>query len=555
MVPVVALCVIALQGSWGEWARLMSGAVPAMLHDTVILLAGVFALVCVVGAGTAWLVTAYDFPGRRLFSWALILPLAIPTYIAAFVYADVLHPVATFQSALRAILGFSSPREFSLPEVRSLGGCILLFGFVLFPYVYIAARAVFLVQSASMAEVSRSLGVSRSETLRRVILPLARPAIVAGALLALLEALNDIGAADTFGVRTVSVSIYSTWINSSSLPGAAQLAITVLAVIGFIVGLERYARRSKRFCGCTNRSRPANRMALKGWRASAALAAVSAPVAIGFVIPAGYLVVESVKRLRFKGLSADIINQAFTTAALATAATLLVLALGAALAYAMRLTRSGNIRGVLRTGGLGYAIPGTVVAIGLLTPIAFADNALASVVEALSGMSPGLLISGSGLGLIYAYAVRFLTVSCSNVEAGYSHVSPSLDAASRVLGRSASGTFFQVHLTLLRPAMAGAAILVFVDCMKELSATLLLRPLNIETLATHVYGEAARGTYEDGAVAALLIVAISLIPVVLLARVGNRLAKPLEATPAPSHTQVLEPVLAPQPLPSGLVPA
>ncbi|MFN3891788.1 MAG: ABC transporter permease [Beijerinckiaceae bacterium] len=520
--PVVSLAVIASQGSGDLWPHIFAFVLPQALKETAILLLGVGVVVVTLGTTLAWIMTAYDFPGRRAFDWALLLPLAMPTYIVAFAYLDLLHPIGPIQTALRALFGIQDVRGLWFPEVRSMGGCIVLLGFVLYPYVYLSTRAMFLMQAGSLLEASRTLGASRSRMFFRVALPLARPAIAVGASLALMEALNDIGASEFLGVRTLSVSIYSTWINRSNLPGAAQIALAMLAIVVSLILFERWARRRQRYVSMAQRTRRAAPIPLTGWRAFGVIAFLCLPILIGFILPALHIGNEAWKRIAFAGVSPEIWREIVNTISISAVATFVAISLGFLVASSARLSHAPVAGAFLRASSLGYAVPGTVLAIGLMTPIFTLDNMLADGLEKVFNISAGLLISGSGAALVYAYAVRFLAISAGGVESGLSKLSPSLDAAARALGETAGGAMRRVHLPLLRPALGAAALLVFVDCMKELPATLLLRPLNFETLATHLYGEAARGTYEDGSVAAMCIILVGLIPVIMLARLGRR---------------------------------
>lgn len=520
--PVVALALIAAQGSGDLWPHILRHVFPYALRDTLTLLLGVGIVATTIGAGLAWLLTAYEFPGRRIFEWALLLPLAVPTYIVAYVYLDLLHPTGPIQGAIRGILGITNPRDLWFPEVRTMGGCILLLSFVLYPYVYLSTRAMFLMQAGSILEVARTLGATRRRVFFRVALPLARPAIAVGASLALMETLNDIGASEFLGIQTMSVSIYATWVNRSNLPGAAQIALAMLTIVVSLILIERWARRRQRYVSLAQRTRRATPRRLSGAPAAFAILIALTPVAFGFLLPAAYLVVEAWKRFLNAGISAEIWHAILNTMSMAIIATIVAITIGFAVAYAARLLRSQTTAALLRIASLGYAVPGTVLAIGLLTPLAALDNALAGVIESVLNVSPGLIITGTGAALIYAYVVRFLAISAGGVEAGLAKLPLSLDYAARTLGETAGGTIRRIHLPLLRPAIGAAALLVFVDCMKELPATLLLRPLNFETLATHLYGEAARGVYEDGSIAALAIVLFGLVPVILLARLSRR---------------------------------
>jgi iron(III) transport system permease protein len=519
--PLVSLAVAAAQGSPDLWRHLVAYVLPGALRDTLLLLAGVGLLAGAIGTGAAWLVSAYDFPGRRIMDWALLLPLAVPTYIVAYAYLDVLHPVGPVQTALRAVLGIDSPRDFRLPDVRSMAGCILVLGFVLYPYVYLTTRAMFQMQAVNLIDTARTLGAGRGAVFFRVALPLARPAVAIGLSLALMEALNDIGASEFLGVRTLTVSIYATWSTRSDLPGAAQIALAMLALVMGLVLLERRARQERRYANDARHPRPLVPHRLRGPAGVLALCVTSIPIAIGFVVPAAYLVQAALARLQFAGLSEAVVQETVNTVVVSLVATAITLVCGVIVVYAVRVGRGRFAIGAARLASIGYAVPGTVLAIGLLPVVIGFDALTDTVATALFGVSTGLLVLGSGAALVYAYTVRFLAVGAGGVEAGLSRVSLSLDDAARTLGEGARGRLRRIHLPLARPALAAAAMLVFVDCMKELPATLLLRPVGFETLSTHLYGEAVRGTYEDAAVAALLIVAAGLIPVLVLARVAR----------------------------------
>ena len=521
LLPLVALAVEALRGDASLWPHLLRHVLPPTLVDTALLLLGVGMMVIVIGTGCAWLVSAYDFRGRAWLDGALLLPLAVPTYIVAYTYMDLMHPIGPVPTALRALLGIDDPRGLSLPAVRSLGGCVLVLGLVLYPYVYLTTRAMFLMQSASLIEAARTLGATPRSMFLRVALPLARPAVAVGASLALMETINDIGASEFLGVRTLTISIYSTWANRADLAGAAQIALAMLAIVAALLWLERAGRRRQRYSTGAQRARPMTPQRLRGWRAAGAFVLCAVPVLLGFGAPLAYLVDQSIERIRFAGLPPALLEATLNTVTMAAIATAVILVLGVVVAYAVRVAPGALSRGLERSASLGYAVPGTVLAIGLLIPVGLVDGWLADRLESVLGISAGLVLLGSGAALIYAYSARFLAVSVGGLESGFARIAPSLDHAARTLGQSRIGVLRRVHLPLIRPALAAAALLVFVDCMKELPATLLLRPLGFETLATTLYGEAARGTYEDGAIAALIIVLVGLIPVVLLARIGR----------------------------------
>lgn len=520
--PVAGLIWFAAQGSGGLWPHLIEFVIPTATRTTTVLLAGVGVVVTIIGVGAAWLISAFRFPGRRILEWALLLPLAVPTYVIAFAYLDVMHPVGPVQTFIRDLFGIANPQDLWFPEIRSMGGCIALLGLVLFPYVYLPVRALFVMQSASILEASRTLGAGPFTVFRRVALPLAQPALAIGLTLALLETLNDIGAAEFLGIRTMTVSIYTTWLTRNSIEGAAQIALVMLLIVLSLLVLERWARRKQRYVGSGHRTLPPAPQKLTGWRAALAVLACSLPVFFGFGVPALYLVYSAVTRIIEFGWPSELGSWIGNTILLAAIATVVTVALGVFLAYAARVLkrRTGNV--TMRLATIGYALPGTVLAVGLLVPIATIDNWIADASEQLFGISVGLVLLGSGAALIFAYVLRFLPIAVGYAESGLAKVSPSLDMAARSLGAGAAETAFRVHLPILRPALAAGALIVFVDCMKELPATLLLRPFGVETLSTQLFAEASRGTYEVGAVSALAIVLVGLIPVILLAKATER---------------------------------
>jgi len=524
--PVIALAYAALGGteSLAHWLHLARFVLPDAALNTLALLAGVGVVVTLLGTGSAWLVTAFDFPSKRVLSWALLLPLAVPTYIVAFAYLDLLHPIGPIQTALRAVLGYDSPRQFRLPDLRALPGAIFVLGVVLYPYVYLSTRMMFMTQAANLLEAARTLGHGRFGVFFRVMLPLARPAVAVGVSLALLETLNDIGASEFLGVQTLTVSVYTTWVTRSDLAGAAQIALSMLIIVVALILFERHGRRRQRYAN-TQRMRPMQPRRLRGAAAFGAIVLGWIPVVLGFVAPAVYLMVETGKRLHLVGgVSAQLLASTRNTLTLALVATVVTLIAGLIVAWAGRQLRESARaqpgRLMARVASLGYALPGTVLAIGLLAPLTLFDRALAATFS-----TTGLFLMGSSLALVIAYTMRFLAISTGAIEAGLARIPASLEQASRLLGEPPGRTLWRVHLPLLRPALATGALLVFVDAMKELPATLLLRPMNFDTLATWLYAEAARGTYEEGAVAALIIVLAGLLPVVLLARTQLKIGR------------------------------
>lgn len=516
--PLVTLAIIAIRGDADIWRHLWTYVVPNAALDTAGLLAGVALLTALAGIGAAWLVTAHDFPGRNHLCWLLPLPLAFPTYIVAYVYVDIFDAAGPVQTAFRALFGYRTASEYWFPSIRSLPGAILVMSLVLYPYVYLAARAMFLTQSASLIEVARTLGASRWMLIRHVALPLARPALAVGLSLALLEALNDIGASEYLGVQTLTLSIFTTWINRSSLPGAAQIACVMLIIVIALMALERHGRRHRRFMVSLRRQRTVPRIPLSGRSAVVALVYCLIPVLLGFVVPFAFLSWQVIQRSLLTGFDPDLIRYTLTTVSLAATATAIAIVLGLAAAIAARMARDKFAGSCLTVAGLGYAIPGTVLALGLLTPLVGIDNFLNAVSRLFGGPNLGLIIAGSSAALIIAYVIRFLAIATGSAQAGLARVAPAMDDVARTLGTRPAGVAWRILMPLTRPALGGAALLVFVDCLKELPATLLLRPLNVETLSTYIYQYATRGSFEEGALAALLIVAVGILPVIHLTR-------------------------------------
>jgi iron(III) transport system permease protein len=515
LLPVIAIAVLALGSSGDTWPHLIANVLPGAVRRTLILIAGVGILTLLAGTGTAWLVTMYRFPGSRYFAWLLLLPLAVPTYIIAFCYLELFDYSGSVQTGLRATFGWESAQDYWFPDIRSLSGAIFVMGAVLYPYVYITARASFLAQSICVLEVSRTLGRSASATFWQVALPLARPALAAGVALALMETLNDIGAVEFFGVKTLTVAVYDTWLDRSSLAGAAQIACIMLLFVFTVLLIERALRSHRQFHHTTGKYRHLPEERLRGIPALLAASACAVPILFGFLLPAGVLVADAVSHVS-DGLGRDYWQAAFNSVALAAAAAFLAVVFAAVLAYARRQTRSKLIHGLNASASLSYAVPGTVLAIGLLIPLAGFDNRVDAVMRSVFGVSTGLVLSGTAFAIVLAYTIRFLAASLGAVEAGLSKISRNVDAASRTLGASIGETLWSVHLPMLRPALGAAALLVFVDSMKELPATLLLRPFNFDTLATHVFTLASLYRYEEAGLAALTIVAVSLAPVLLL---------------------------------------
>ena len=519
--PLISLARIAAIGDAEIWAHLAAYVLPVALTQTALLLAGVAVIATIAGAGTAWLVTTFQFPGRDSLLWLLPLPLAIPTYIAAYVYVDIFDAAGPVQSLLREIFGWRTGADYWFPPVRSLGGAVLIIGFVLYPYVYLAARAMFQTQCAVFADAARSLGAKPLTLARHITLPLARPALAVGLALAMLETLNDIGASEYLGVQTLTLSVFTTWLNRGSLPGAAQIAVIMLIAVTCLIALERYGRRRQNYIGAVQDAAVASRITLPGRAGWLAAGLCFVPVILGFLIPAGFLLREVIARGLLTGFDPVLIRHAVTTVMLAGIATAVVLLLGIAATLPLRLKHHPAIFACVNFATLGYAVPGTVLALGLLSPLVAIDEAINWVASSFGTTGVGLVVAGSGAALVIAYAVRFLAIAIGFMQAGLARISGEFDDVARLLGAGPLTLVRSVHLPMVRPALWGAALLVFVDCLKELPATLLLRPLNVETLSTYIYQFAVRGNFEEGALAALLIVAAGILPVIRIVRYAD----------------------------------
>ena len=515
--PVLTIILLALTPTENVWPHLIGTVLPGYVLRTLLLMAGVGLITFVTGTAVAWLVTMCRFPLQPLFLWASLLPLAMPGYIVAYAYVDFLSYAGPLQTWLRGLFGWTRPADYWFPEIRSLGGAVFVLSMVLYPYVFLTARASFIRQPATQLEVARALGRTPWGAFRAVALPLARPGIAVGVSLALMECLNDIGAAGFFGVRTLTLGVYTTWLSQGNLGGAAQISAVMLLFIFLLVWFERTARRKQSFVLPAQRPRQPDRIRLNGWQRALAVVVCALPIVIGFVVPALILISFAASRLE-DALSVAYLRAVYHSLLLASLAAAAAVALGLVLGYANRAMRKGFTRKVIRLASLGYAIPGTVLGIGVLIPLAGFDNALDSFLRAYFGISTGLLLSGSIAAIIFAYVVRFLAVSFGAIETGLQKVTPNVAAAARTLGRGPISAFFEVHLPLLRPALVSAALLVFVDCMKELPATLILRPFDFETLATSVFLLASLDQLEESALPALTIVAVGLLPVILLSR-------------------------------------
>lgn len=514
--PVFAVAAQLFVGGTGDtWSHLVSTVLADFVVNSLWLCLGVGTAVASMGTGAAWLVALHDFPGRRQFEWALLLPMAMPAYVLAYTYTDFLQYVGPVQTWLRESFGWRHG-DYWFPDVRSLPGAIVLFGCVLYPYVYLLARTAFIERSGSMVESAQMLGLTPTRAFFRISLPLARPAIAAGMALALMETLADYGTVAYFSVPTFTTGIYRAWFSLGDPAAAAQLSACLLGFVVLLLTLEQASRGDARYDGGrATRGRP-SRVSLRGWHGWLASLACLVPVTLGFALPTGLLL-----RMAFSeevsGFGERFMMLARNSLLLAALAALIATGLALLVAYGAR-HGPGLARMAKRLSGLGYAVPGSVIAVGVLIPVTRLDHGLAAVWQQLTGVHPGLLLTGGIAALLYAYVARFLSIALQTLDSGLARITPSMDDAARSLGCGTGQTLKRVHFPLLRGSLLTAALLVFVDVMKELPATLVMRPFNFDTLATQTYTLASDERLAEASTAALAIVAVGLIPIILLAR-------------------------------------
>lgn len=513
-IPVITILASVGDDSDGVWQHLLDNLLWEYVSQSLLLMFGVGISVLVLGIIPAWMVTMTRFPGSRILEWALVLPLAIPAYIIAYTYTGMLDVTGPVQVAIRDWTGLRFG-DYWFPEIRSTGGAIAMLSLVLYPYVYLLARMAFLEQSVCVLEVSRTLGAGPFKAFYRVALPLARPAIIAGLALVLMETLADYGTVQYFGLSTFTTGIFRTWFGMGSSTAAAQLSAVLMIFILVLVLTEQWSRNRAQYFHTSTKYSRLSQVQLKGWHKHLALLACLLPVLAGFLIPFVQLSIWAVQtwdvidRSQFLGLF-------YNSVRLAAIAAFIALVIGLTVSYSKRLRPTLLMRGVFRVLGLGYAIPGTVIAVGVLIPFAWFDNSLDGWLRDRFDFSSGLLLSGTLVAVVFAYVVRFLPVAMNTVEAGLSKVKPSMDDASRSMGLGSGKILRRIHIPMIRGSLLTATLLVFVDVLKELPATLILRPFNFNTLAIRTYELANQERLAEAASSALLIVLAGIIPVIIL---------------------------------------
>ncbi len=517
LAPLLAVVWIAFHPTENIWPHLMATVLPRYLGTTLILMAGVGGLTAAMGTGAAWLVTMYRFPGQGWLKHALLFPLALPAYVGAYALVDFLDYSGPLQTAMRLAFGWHDARDYWFPEIRSTWAAVLVLSSALYPYVYLLTRQALREQSGGIYEVARALGTGGWGLFWRLGLPLARPAIAAGVALALMETVADFGTVTHFGVQTLTTGVFSTWLNGGNAGGAAQIAGVIMTLILLLVAIERIGRRNARFHRPARHARPVEAQKIRGWRGWIATGLCLLPFAMGFALPVAVMSGHALARPEV-WLAPGLAKAAANTLLVGGSAALVTVGAALFLVYGIRLAGRGVARMILPVTTLGYAAPGAVLAVGLLVPLAALDHRLADAVLAVTGHDPGLLLTGTATAIVLAYLVRFFGIAQGAVDAAFGRISPSLPMAARSLGQSAGGTLRKLYLPLMRGSVASALLVVFVDCVKELPATLLLRPFNFNTLSTRVYELASLERLGEAAPAALVVTALGLAAVALLAR-------------------------------------
>lgn len=520
LLPIASVIWIAFHPVENIWPHLMATTLPRYLFNTLLLMVSVGVLTAMIGTGAAWLVVMYRFPLHGLLQWALLLPLAIPAYIGAYALVDFLEYAGPVQTGLRGLFGWSNSRDYMFPEIRSRASAVIVLSAALYPYVYLLARSAFREQSVGVLEVSRALGCGPWRSFFRVGLPLARPAIAAGVAIVMMETANDFGTVEFFSVQTLTTGIFTVWLEASNAGGAAQIAMVILGVVLLLVAMEKVSRRKIRFFRTTNRQAPIEPRRLYGIKAALTIILCIVPFGIGFLLPAlviGSHALDNAEYWQDRALYAALWNTVWV-GGIAAFATVLG---GVFLVYGMRLSGRRLPARVLPATTIGYAAPGAVLGIGLLLPLAALDHRIADLIENVTGYDPGLMLTGSAFAIILAYFVRFFAIAQGAADSAMDRISPSLPMAARSLGESSAGTLKRVHFPLIKGSIATALLLVFVDCVKELPATLLLRPFNFNTLATQVYDQASLENLGEASPAAIIVMGVGFLAVLLLARTSR----------------------------------
>jgi iron(III) transport system permease protein len=518
--PILSVIWTALWPEENIWPHLVATTLPRYLSNSLILMASVGAITAATGTGAAWLITRYHFPGSRWLEYLLLLPLAIPAYIGAYALVDFLEYAGPVQTGLRSLFGWSSARDYWFPDIRTKTGAIIVLSASLYPYVYLLSRAAFREQSGGAEEVAMSLGKGPFARFWRIGLPMARPAIAAAVAIVMMETVNDFGTVDYFAVQTLTTGIFSVWLQSYNAGGAAQIACVILGLVVALVLLEKSSRRRLKFYALSSRHRPVVRVPLPGWRGRVAMLLCAFPFVLGFVLPCAVILSHAWSQSGAwsdPGLLRALVHT-ITVCGIAAVVTVLAAVF---LVYGVRVSGAALPKLLMPITTIGYAAPGAVLAVGILIPLALMDHRLADMTQMLTGRDPGLILTGTAFAVVLAYCVRFFAIAQGAADGAMGRVPPSLPMAARSLGRSRFATLREIHFPMIRGSLASALLLVFVDCVKELPATLLLRPFNYDTLATRVFEKASLERLGEAAPAAILVILVGLLAVALLARTNR----------------------------------
>lgn len=515
--PVFAVVWLAFHPSENIWPHLVSTTLPRYLGNSIALMVNVGFLTVLIGVPTAWLVVMKEFPGRKIFQWALLLPLAVPAYIGAYAFVDFWEYAGPFQTWLRGLFGWTTSRDYWFPEMRSRWAASLVLSLSLYPYVFLLARSAFRQQSARALDVSRALGCGPWGSFWRVGVPMARPAIFAGVAIALMETLNDFGTVEYFSVQTLTTGIFSVWLEARNVGGAAQLASLVLTLILCLLVAERLGRGRSKYTQQGVMDTSVNTPQSVGWIATVICAV---PVVLGFVMPVGIFLSHAFHDVSI-WFESDLLMAVWRTVWVSAIAAAIAISTGLLVTTWSKLSEHPILRVLAPLAMLGYAIPGAVLGLGILIPLARIDHIVADLILSVTGTDPGLIFTGTAGAIIFAYVVRFFALAFGGIDSAYSRVSPNLGTAARSLGARPMSVFSRVYAPLIKGSVFSAALLLFVDSVKELPATLLLRPIGFDTLATHVYESAGLEDIAAASVGSLVIVAVSVFAVLILAR-ANR---------------------------------
>lgn len=520
VMPIFAVIWLAFFPTENIWPHLMATSLPRYLSNSLIIMGSVALCASVIGTFCAWMVVTKEFPMRRILEWALLFPLAIPAYIGAYAFVDFWEYAGPAQTMLRDWFGWETSRDYYFPPVRSRGAAIFVISLSLYPYVYLLARAAFREQSSRTIEVARALGAGPVRAFWAVALPLARPAIAIGTALVMMEALNDFGAVEFFAVQTLTTGIFTVWLESSNVGGAAQIAVVIFIVVMILVMLERYSRRKMRVHQRHNQSTPPVRDQL-GLRPGLAVCVLcTLPVLFGFIMP---LLIMLDHALNVQGLWSDAVflRAAWTSIWVGLVAAFVTVGAAVILIFSIRSSRSDTPKLLAPVATIGYAAPGAVLAVGILIPLAFFDRNLADLVEGLTGVDIGLVLTGTATAVIFALSVRFFALAFGSVDSAMGRFSPNIGDAARSLGLRPAQVLGRVHVPMIWTSLLIAVLMVFVDSIKELPATLLLRPFGFETLATQIYNAASLEDIQGASGASIVVILVGMVAVGVIARASR----------------------------------